>query len=286
MKIKKTQFDITNEKIPISDYKFKQPKSDFLQLPFRLAVIGSTTTGKTTCIVNYLDQGKYRDVFDNITVISPTASVDSVTGIKIEKKFDILKPDAFYPHADFETIRQVVKAQQERINEYSEYLEDVEMYKKFRRDPDSLDDHECQRLYERHKFKKPPKHHYSSWPTQLIIFDDNSDELKQQMISKFVIKSRHLFISLIFITQYYAMIPSLIRNNLSAIILFKTHDKDVLDLLYAKAGFASDMSKDNFYKMLNSLETKYDFLFIDFNRPLELKYKRNFNEHFINFDPK
>jgi hypothetical protein len=283
MKVKNTKLDIKNDRIPIPEYNFKQPSQDFLQLPFRLAVIGSTTTGKTTAIVNYLNQGNYRKVFDTIIVISPTATVDPVTEIQIEKKFNTLDPDAFYSNCDFQTIRNVVKEQQNKINKYSNYLKDLEIYKKFKQDPESLTDNECTYLYEKYKFRKPTSE-FAHWPTLLIIFDDCGDDLRQKFISNFVIKSRHLFISLIFINQYYAMMPASIRNNISALILFKTQDKDVLELLYTKGGYASDLSKEEFYQMLDSLKTKFEFLFTDFNAPLNKKYRKNFNQIFTNFE--
>lgn len=283
MKLIKDKFNIQNDKIIVSDYKYRQPNEHYLQLPFRLGVIGASNTGKTNAIVNYLHQGKYRDVFTNIVIVSPTATKDEHTGIQIEKKFNILKPDQFYSNCDFKTFREIVKEQQKRINIYNDHLNDLEIYKKFKINPDLLKDNEITYLYERWKFKKPTCI-YDQMPTALVCIDDCSDEMKEPFLSKFVIKARHLMISLIFISQFYSLIPPTIRNNLSALMLFKTMDKDILDLLFGKAGFSADMSKDAFYKMLATLQYKHDFLFVDFNAPIEKKYRKNFNEIFTNFD--
>lgn len=283
MKLKKDSFNIKNDKIIISEYKYKQPNEHYLQLPFRLGVIGASNTGKTNAIVNYLDQGKYRNVFTNIVIVSPTASLDPVTGIQIEKKFNILEPDQFYSNCNLKNFRDIVRDQQKRINIYNEHLKDLELYKKFKINPDLLKDNEITYLYEKWKFKKPTCE-YDQYPTLLIVIDDCSDEMKDPFLSKFVIKARHLFISLIFISQFYSLIPPTIRNNLSSLMLFKTMDKDVLDLLFGKAGFSADMSKEAFYKMLSTLKNKHDFLFVDFNASIEKKYRKNFNELFTNFE--
>ena len=108
--------------------------------------------------------------------------------------------------------------------------------------------------------------------------------MKNPFLSKFIIKCRHLFISVILISQYYALIPSTIRNNLTALMLFKTMDRDVLDLLYNKAGFSADMDKETFYSMIDTLKHKHDFVFVDFNAPIDKKYRKNFNQIFANFE--
>lgn len=283
MKLIKASHNIANEKITITDYKFKNAPEYLLQLPFKLGVIGASNTGKTNAIVNYLHNGKYRDIFTNIVIVSPTASVDPTTNIQIEKKFNLLNPDAFYSSCDLQNFRQIVKDQQKRINIYNSHLEDLKLYKKFKQDPESLTDNECTYLYENFKFKRPTCI-YDQFPTLLVVIDDCADDMKNPFLSKFIIKCRHLFISVILISQYYALIPSTIRNNLTALMLFKTHDRDVLDLLYNKAGYSADMDKETFYSMIGTLKNSYDFLFTNFNAPIDKKYRKNFNQIFSNFE--
>ena len=174
MKLIKTSHNIANEKITIADYKFKNAPDYLLQLPFKLGVIGASNTGKTNAIVNYLHNGKYRDIFTNIVIVSPTASVDPTTNIQIEKKFNLLNPDQFYPSCDLQNFREIVKEQQKRINIYNKHLEDMQLYKKFKQDPEALTDNECTYLYEKFKFKRPTCI-YDQYPTLLVVIDDCSD---------------------------------------------------------------------------------------------------------------
>lgn len=281
MKIKKIDTGFNNNPININTFDIPQPENKYaMKLHFKIGVIGSSGVGKTTCIVNYINQAKYRECFDTIALVSPTSYKNENTNIRPEKKFLVIDPDVFYYHCNKSTLDDILREQEKKLKEYSKYLEDLGLYKLFRQEPEALTTKEIQYLHDKYKFKKPQSE-YTRWPTLLIIFDDCTSEMRQKFISDFCSASRHSNASVIVIVQHYAQMSADLRQQLNGVIIFKNKNKKLLELLWEQGG-TSDMELDEWLNMFKQLKKKCDFIFIDYeNKDLTKKYCINFNNYVI-----
>ena len=279
MKLIDTDTGFKNTEIKMSTYDIPQPKNEFaMKLHFKIGVIGASGTGKTTCIVNYIKQAKYRECFDTIAIVSPTSYLNEETNIRPEKKFLAINPDVFYYHCNKATLNDILKDQNDRLKEYNKYLHDLGLYKLFRQDPEALTTKEIEYLHEKYKFKKPTSI-YERFPTLLIIFDDCVSSMRQKFISDFASASRHSNASIVVLVQHYAQLSADLRQQLNGVIIFKNKNKKLLELLWEQGG-TSDMDIDEWLKMFKLLKNKCDFIFIDYeHKDVNRKYCINFNKY-------
>lgn len=96
----------------------------------------------------------------------------------------------------------------------------------------------------------------------LIIFDDFVTEKDQQKIEDLFIRSRKKNASIIYLSQVYHAVPSMIRKNLNYVVFFKPSTKRETSTL--SVDYATDIDKDEFFKIVNEATRKpYSFLVID-----------------------
>ena len=111
----------------------------------------------------------------------------------------------------------------------------------------------------------------------LLIIDDLITEVankKNKDLINFILKSRHLKTSIIIISHKYNFLPSVIRNNLTHIILFRSKSKLELDTIYKGI---IDVDDDEFYKIYNdATNEQHNFLYIVLNKNPQ-QYYHNFN---------
>lgn len=100
---------------------------------------------------------------------------------------------------------------------------------------------------------------------QLLIIDDCSAFLKDnenmKLLSELSKNRRHLSLSIILLVQYIYDIPRSVRNQLSALIIFKPANNNDLEVLRKEF---INMKKDDFIELVNFVfENKHDHLFIN-----------------------
>lgn len=115
----------------------------------------------------------------------------------------------------------------------------------------------------------------------LIIIDDLISEVankKNKDLIKFILKSRHLKCSVIIVSHKYNLLPSIIRNNLTHIILFRTKSNLELDAIYKGI---IDIDYDLFIKLYHdATDENHSFLYSVLNKNPQLYYK-NFDTKYI-----
>ncbi len=103
--------------------------------PFRMYIVGASGSGKTNFLLNLLSREcYYKDYFDSILVISPTA-------LQLDETYKSLKlPDRNYYEPDTEVLQALMDIMEERIEEAGGkhnapkvllILDDIVSYKKF-----------------------------------------------------------------------------------------------------------------------------------------------------------
>ena len=115
----------------------------------------------------------------------------------------------------------------------------------------------------------------------LIIIDDLITEIankRNKDIIKFILKSRHLKVSIILISHKYNMLPAIIRNNLTHIILLRTKSNLELDAIYKGI---IDIPQDKFLEIYHdATDENHSFLYSVLNKNPQ-EYYKNFSEKYI-----
>lgn len=115
----------------------------------------------------------------------------------------------------------------------------------------------------------------------LLIIDDLISEVANRRntdLIKFILKSRHLKCSIIIISHKYNMLPAIIRNNLTNIILFRTKSNLELDAIYKGI---IDIDQETFLNIYHkATDENHSFLYSVLNKNPQ-EYYKNFDEKFI-----
>jgi len=222
-----------------SSYVIK--KELMFDLPFRLLLCGkSFLSGKSTAIVNLLlrpysdtdEQGKdfYKNDFSgsNIYIVNPSLALDDKYATLIHAK---------------------------KIPEGNIYVD--------------YDEEEMMRLYEKLREQHDEELKEGTLKPKLIILDDCafSGSLKDKQygfVSRVAANGRHLGISLIVTSQKYSAVNTLLRENLTGLIVWESSNKQ-LDLIYEDH---SIFPKSKFDKMFRDCtREKHSFMVINYSNP-------------------
>jgi GTPase SAR1 family protein len=210
---------------------FRIIKKDLPDLPMRLLIIGKSGSGKSSIIGNLLCIHYKNDISpEDIFIFSGSLEGD-------------LKLKTMIEHLDIP-----------KINLFDKFDEDIlkELYSLLQDDfNESIEE------------KKKPSH-------KLIIFDDLSftGSLKgrknENMINKIFMNGRKFNINVIVTAQKYTDISTGARENCTAMILFKSSNKQI-EVIEQDMNYLENKSK--FMKMIkNHTETNHDFILFDFSK--------------------
>jgi len=115
----------------------------------------------------------------------------------------------------------------------------------------------------------------------LLIIDDLISEVsnkKNKDLIKFILKSRHLKCSIIIVSHKYNLLPAIIRNNLTHIILFRTKSNIELEAIYKGI---IDIDYDTFIKLYHdATDINHSFLYSILNKNPQ-EYYKNFDTKYI-----
>lgn len=110
----------------------------------------------------------------------------------------------------------------------------------------------------------------------LIIFDDFVTEKDQKKIEDLFIRGRKKNASIVYLSQVYHAVPTMIRKNLNYVVFFKPTTKREINTL--SVDYATDMDIKDFTKMVvEATEKPYSFLVIDMiTQHKPMKYRCGF----------
>lgn len=112
----------------------------------------------------------------------------------------------------------------------------------------------------------------------LLVIDDLITEVmkkKNEDIVKFILQSRHLKCSIILVSHKFNFIPTVIRNNLTEIILFRSKSLQEIETIYKGI---IDLKKEDFEQLYEYCTSEpHSFLYSKLNKNPQLYY-RNFDE--------
>jgi ABC-type dipeptide/oligopeptide/nickel transport system ATPase component len=120
------------------------------------------------------------------------------------------------------------------------------------------------------------KHYFGQ---TLVIFDDLCNEKDQSKINELFIRGRKLGdgVSLIYLTQKYSLVPTVVREQCNYLILKKISGKrDILAILRNASLGAEKEELLAMYEFCVSGNNMLSFLMIDFNAKPEHQFRHNF----------
>jgi len=113
----------------------------------------------------------------------------------------------------------------------------------------------------------------------LVIIDDCQNDKNQQRVIDYYIRCRKFGVSIAYLAQNYFIIPKVVRNNCSYLVLLKCGSMRELAIILKESGFGVD--KDQLVKMYEyATDTKFSPLIID-NESTDVnrRYRKGFTEY-------
>lgn len=226
------------------------------QPPCSLCLVGSIGNGKSNLIVRLIFGNKkkkgakddfhkfYRHFFDRIYVFSPTWARDDKTGRCGIPDDQIYEDAEYYP----EILQEIIATQAEEIEEDGK--------------------ENCEHV--------------------LLIFSDLAGAKgvfgsNKGIMNKLAFNLRHYNISLIIDTQSLRQINSAFRDNFSGICIFGgITNRLEIGKIYEE--YLGDFTKDEANALLEYVfhDSRFNFLFINFQKDKNSRYFKNFNQLVIN----
>jgi hypothetical protein len=255
---------------------------------------GKRQSGKSTAIINLIEKMG----FDYTIAISPTmnSNRELMERINIEHVFDDVDDTSV-----IDKIKDIVKKEADDLEQYQEELKRYNKLMKDLKDGKYLDDDLLLQFFSDENYFVKPTHRWDGRkPRIAVVFDDmlgSGIYSKPRKLNGLATYSRHLGqlkaggsigVSLFFMIQSYKCqvggLNKVIRNQCTALILFKTKDKQELkDIAESCSG---EIDEETFYKVYDQAigdGSNYPFLFIDFHKKKEhpSSYRRRFDEFII-----
>lgn len=228
--------NFNNKVINVKKKPVPQSVNSSLPMLFNTSLyIGGKGSGKTYALVKLLqnyEESKIKD--DNgieyeprIILICPTASSGANEVYKTLKKLDF-DEDVHLEYTD-ELLLQIlddIKAKQEHYDEFINYKKIYDKFIKIK-NINKINNEELS-ILEEYDFMSPSELFGDVKPNVIFLILDDLvgsgayNKKAKSLISNLVIKHRHLKTNLIFTTQSFKAIPSIIRTNTDLYCIFKS----------------------------------------------------------------
>ena len=123
----------------------------------------------------------------------------------------------------------------------------------------------------------PPLDKFDKKENHLVVLDDLVLSKDLSPVENYYIRARKLNVSVIFISQSYFLIPKIIRNNCSYLILLKLSGDREVNLILKESGLGLD--KEQLLKMyLEATKFKFSPLIIDKEEEPHSRFRKSFLE--------
>lgn len=247
-------------------------------LPFTLYISAAKKSGKTTLLLNMLNDSNYlKGKFNRIIFVSPTASMDNkIQGLRSVE--GLVSPNR-------KLIGLLKKIQQKRKESILE--DDIKTVPSISDIPTVLTDSDFHEKLEidyllslLNDQKTIIQNFGKEYADQiLIILDDSIKDkiLKSNKFEDFIFKSRHYNMSVIFISQAYFALSKSLRLNNSQFLVFETGNINELKSIYEENNQGLDFK--TFVSIFRDITSKpYSFLNINWMNSKIKRLIRNFEE--------
>jgi len=281
-----------NNEYPTGDNSFRQPCLHM--------IVGQRTSGKSYLTSKILAQAKKEQTFDVIYIVTPSFNSNKAYFGKYISEQNVFEPTK-------SSIGEVIKKVEEDRDEWEQYLQDLELYKKFKNDIKNkhfslIDGDSLIEYMNRGFFEKRPTWKYKNEepPKSMLILDDclGSEAILQSSgLTRIATLNRHIGplkenykersacgLAVIILSQSYKMnngISRVLRENLSLLTLFKNKQEKQMESI--REELANVVDEELFNKAYNyATKEKYGNLTVDFKpKTLCRTFRKNLNEAII-----
>ena len=215
--------------LEIHDYQVRQPRyKNLMRLPARICCLSPSGGGKTTAVVNLLQDG-FKSCFSAIYVFSHSAFVDpSWRGV--EAMIKKMGAGGLYDDFDDAVVRQI------------------------------YDEHEAIVTYQK-SLDKPPKYIHSI----CIVLDDVVDNPRfrhSNALETLAIRGRHSGVTLICTAQKLKLIPPVMRTNFSDVLTWAINSRTELQQIIEENSAIIDM-EDLYRIYYKAIRDRFSFMWIN-----------------------
>lgn len=226
--------------------------------------VGSGGSGKSSMVLNFFRKNIYRGKFDNIFYFCPEVSYISAKNHPFKKESDNLFISHDLTPEALGNIYSLLDMKKKKYVEFQEKKKDKKNKK-----PDVYFDEEEQK----EEVEEEPELEYSC-----LFIDDFADIFKQNefndILSKILIKTRHLCLAVIITLQELKYFPLKLRKQITNISLFKP--KNYEDW--------ADIAKEYFNLNKQDSLTLYDYVFNEPYAHLDVQTNMGSNKYFKNWN--
>jgi len=281
--------DCKIELIPGSAFAIESPEN-LLKAHQNMIFVGKRGSGKSVAATNYIRMMKY----DRIFVISSTFDSNK----KLMESLNIEEDDVYDPDNALVAIQSIISKCEGERDDYVRYHELMKKHRRFKRlikdinypienIPEDL-------LESLDDIINLPKHKYNRRKPVMALFVDDCQSTALFRTPKFLnLITRHRHIAplpeggalglsvFIAIQNYRAQAggcPRAVRNNCTALCIFKIQDHKELEEIYD--GVAGEITRDEFDQAYEyAIEEDHSFMLIDFHpKPNHSMFRKRFDE--------
>jgi hypothetical protein len=256
---------------------------------FTWGVISPKGAGKTTFIINMLEL--YSGYFNEIIIFSPTLLNDDKWDyakklpLREENK-PLLKFLATLDGDDVEKNKMFPHLKSDKKTKFDPKIPPKNFISVYT--PQKLDEilDEQDNMIKFLKSHNQPKYLANK---VLMLFDDlvGSDLFdggKKNTFTRFNTIHRHLSVSCFMISQAFKAIPATVRNQWTCLSLFRIGNEKEVEKIYEE--FPMGLNRKNWESLYEfCTEGKYDFMFIDFQKPRGEQIMKNFDTFIMEGGP-
>ena len=264
------------KQIPGKQWDNRKVPLGLFQPSYVAGFVGKTGSGKSTALLNMLQEYQKSNTFDKFILFSPSSEDDP--------KYRVIDWDQIYSRYQEGRFKQIIAQQIDDMKEWKEYQKKKEVYDKFIKNGQSLGgftNTEKKILFGMiggEGIIEKPFATMEREPYICVVFDDlGSSSAYSNNTSNFMnamaCRCRHKNITMIHATQHVYQIPRALRQQCSIMALFKTKDHKLLREI-AKEN-SSDVNEDEFISLFEkATEDPHCFLLCDF---LNENFRKNFD---------
>ena len=236
--------------------------------------VGKTGSGKSTALLNMLQEYQRSKTFDRYILFSPSAEDDP--------KYKVIEWDDIHENYTDNQMRAIVKKQDQDIKEFREYQEDIKLYNRLAKGAklESFTRAEKIRLFKMMVGGEiiKPECEFGREPYICVVFDGLGSSSAYSNNTKcfmnaMACRCRHKNITMLHATQHIYQIPRALRQQCGIMALFKTKDHKLLKEIAREN--SSTVTEEEFINLFEAAtEEKHDFLLCDF---LNETFRKNYN---------
>ena len=292
MKTLKIKDFIRNAKVKVKTPKSFPSSPDMYALPILGSFCAKRGSGKTNAVTLLVQRMKSEYPATRVFIMSPT--VHSPINVVLKT----LNPDPEDIYDDLDTVNEDLidiqnKAKQEKEDLFTYYKQKAiwDAYEKMgvMADLEELPEEFLLEL-EDMGYQKPTHRWNGKKVHSVLICDDLSHSAlyskgRSNVFNNMALRHRHIGfgISIILCVQSFLTgVPKVIRQNLTNLFLWHTHDTTQLESIYKEIG--NSVPKDRFYEIYNQATTNpHDFLSLDLNKKKNhiSQFRKNFDEYIL-----